>query len=65
MLLEKKSLKELRARKNKTQQQVAKDIGVSTSTYNSWEKYLGNVAISKCIMLADYYEVPIEVLKIE
>lgn len=65
MLLEKKSLKELRARKNKTQQQVAKDIGVSTSTYNSWEKYLGNVAISKCIILADYYEVPIEVLKIE
>lgn len=65
MLLEKKSLKELRARKNKTQQQVAKDIGVSTSTYNSWEKYLGNVAISKCIILADYYEVPIEALKIE
>lgn len=65
MLLEKKSLKELRARKNKTQQQVAEDIGVSTSTYNSWEKYLGNVAISKCMILADYYEVPIEVLKIE
>lgn len=62
---EKKTLKELRARANKTQQEVAKDIGVSTTTYNSWERHLGNVAISKCIMLANYFSVPVESLKID
>lgn len=49
------SLKELRARKNKTQEQVAKDIGVSTQTYNAWEKDISGVAVSKVYALASYF----------
>lgn len=55
MLEIKFSLKELRARKNKTQEQVAKDIGVSTQTYNAWERDVSGVAISKVKALATYF----------
>ena len=53
------SLKELRARKRKTQQQVANDLGVSTATYNAWERDLSNVAVSKVQALAEYFGVTI------
>lgn len=53
------SLKELRARKNKTQKEVAGDLGVSTTTYNAWEKDVSRVAIGKVRALADYYGVSI------
>lgn len=58
------SMKELRARINKTQSEVASDIGVSTTTYNYWENNIGKVSISKCVMLANYFGVNIEELKI-
>lgn len=51
------TLKELRARKNKTQKQVAHDLGISEQTYNAWEKDISNVAISKVQSLANYYGV--------
>ena len=51
------TLKELRARKNVTQEQAAKALEVSTQTYNAWEKDISNVAISKVIKVADYYGV--------
>lgn len=53
------TLKELRARKNKTQEQVAKDLGISTTTYNAWEKDISKVAIGKVLALAEYYGVKI------
>ena len=53
------TLKELRARKNMTQYEVAKNIGVSTQTYNAWERDVSNVAISKVKALADLFEVTI------
>ena len=46
------SLKELRARKNRTQKQVAADIGVSEQTYCAWEKDISNVAVSKVLAIA-------------
>lgn len=49
------TLKELRARKNVTQKQVAKDIGVSVQTYNAWESNISKVKISKVIALAKYF----------
>lgn len=52
-------LKELRARKNKTQKQVADDLGISTQTYCAWEKDLSMVAISKVQALAQYFGVAI------
>ena len=51
------TLKELRARKNETQEQVAKAIGVSLQTYNSWEKSISNVAVSKVNALAKHFGV--------
>lgn len=53
------SLKELRARKGKTQEQVAKDLGISVQTYNAWEKDISNVAISKVLAVASYFDVSI------
>lgn len=49
------SLKELRARKEKTQAQVAAAIGVSTQTYNAWEKDASNVSIANIQRLAKYF----------
>lgn len=57
------SLKELRARKKKTQQQVAEDLGISVQTYNAWEKDISNVAISKVMALANYFGVKIDEIK--
>jgi transcriptional regulator with XRE-family HTH domain len=53
------TLKELRARKNKTQIQVAKDLGISYQTYNAWEQNLSNVGIGKVYALAEYYGVEV------
>ena len=51
------TLKELRARKNMTQVQVARDLGVSVQTYNAWERDISNVAVSKVQAVAKYYGV--------
>lgn len=53
------SLKELRARKNMTQAEVAEKIGISAQTYNAWEKDVSNVAIGKVRALADFFGVTI------
>lgn len=59
MELQQYSLKELRARKDMTQAEVAEKIGVSTQTYNTWEKDVSNVAIGKVKALADFFGVTI------
>lgn len=53
------TLKELRARKNMTQTEVADKIGVSTQTYNAWEKDISNVSIGKVCVLAEFFGVTI------
>lgn len=53
------SLRELRARKKKTQREVAADLGVSTTTYNAWENDISNVAISKVVAVANYFGVAV------
>ena len=53
------TLKELRARKDLTQSEVADKIGVSPQTYNAWEKDISNVSISKVKALADFFGVTI------
>ena len=54
------TLKELRARKNKTQAEAAADLGISPQTYNAWEKDISNVGISKVVMMADYFGVTLD-----
>lgn len=53
------TLKELRARKNRTQAEVAKDLGIAVQTYNAWERDVSNVAVSKVAALAAYFDVEI------
>ncbi len=53
------TLKELRARKNMTQADIAKEIGVSPQTYNAWEKSVSNVSIGKVEALANFFGVTI------
>ena len=54
------TLKELRARKNETQEQVARNLGISPQTYNAWEKDVSNVAVSKVQAVARYFGVQLE-----
>lgn len=53
------TLKELRARKNETQEQTAKELGISVQTYNAWEKSISNVAVSKVNAVAKHFGVKI------
>lgn len=57
------TLKELRARKDKSQKEVAADLGISYQTYCAWEKDISNVAVSKVYALAKYYGVTIDDIK--
>lgn len=57
------SLRELRARMNWTQAETAKKLGISTQTYNAWEKDLSNVKIGKVISIASLFGVRLEELK--
>ncbi|MGI6077333.1 MAG: helix-turn-helix transcriptional regulator [Fastidiosipilaceae bacterium] len=59
------SLRELRARKNVTQKQAASDLGISTTTYNAWERDISRVAIGKVAQVARYYGVNLEEIKFE
>lgn len=58
------SLRELRARMNWTQAETAKKLGVSTTTYNAWEKNLGNVRIGRAKAIADLFQVKLSELKV-
>ena len=54
---QKYTVKELRARKNLTQAEAARELGISVQTYNAWERDISNVAVSKVQAVADFYGV--------
>lgn len=54
------TLKELRARKNWTQQEAAEKLGISTQTYNSWESDFGKVKIRAAAKVASLYGVKLD-----
>lgn len=54
------TLKELRARKDETQEETAKNLGISTTTYNAWERDISGVAVSKVYAVAEYFGVTID-----
>lgn len=53
------SVKELRVRNNLTQAQSAEKLGVSTQTYNAWERDIARVPIGKVAAIAALYGVTI------
>lgn len=59
------SLRELRARNRWTQAEAAEKLGVSTQTYNAWEKNLSNVKISRVLSIAKLYGVQLSELKLD
>lgn len=58
------TLKELRARKDWTQQETAEKLGVSTQTYNSWENDFGKVKIKAASEVARIFGVKLDQIKI-
>lgn len=54
------TLRELRARKGETQAEVARGLGISTTTYNAWERDISNVGVSKVYAVANYFDVTID-----
>ena len=54
------TLRELRARKNVTQKTAAEGIGVSSQTYNAWEKDIRQIKLENLIKVANYFEVTID-----
>lgn len=58
------SLKELRARKNKTQKEVAEAVGVSETTYRDWEHRPGIIMLNNACKLAAYFEVGVDEIKV-
>lgn len=57
------SLKELRARKDKTQSEVAKDLNISPQTYNAWENNPGKIKLSNLIKICKYFDINISQIK--
>lgn len=58
------TLKELRARKNWTQQETAERLGISTQTYNAWESDFGKVKIRAASNVAELFGVKLDQIKL-
>lgn len=59
------SIKELRARKNVSQEEAAKGIGVSIQTYNRWELYgVGSAKMKNIKRAAEYFGVSVDEIKV-
>lgn len=54
------TLKELRVRKNWTQKETAKKLGVSTQTYNAWEQNIGMVKAKDANNVAHLFGVTLD-----
>lgn len=53
-------MKELRAKKNVSQADVAIAMGISRQTYSEWEKDIGRVPVRKVDRLAEYFGVGLD-----
>ncbi len=61
----KKSLKELRAREDKTQIEMAGLLGVSVQTYNTWENNFKKLSIEKAKKVASILNASLDEIYIE
>lgn len=58
------SAKELRARLDLTQAEMAEKLGITQQTYNAWEKNIAKVPISKVAAIARLCGVTLDEIKI-
>ncbi len=58
----KTNLKRIREHQGKLQEEVAKDLGLSLSTYRSWEQGQRKLNGEKLSMLADYFNVSVDAI---
>lgn len=58
------TIRQLRGLAGWTQAETAEKLGVSTQTYNAWEKDISNVGISKVMALADIFGVKLSQIKV-
>ena len=56
------NLKELRKQTKKTQQEVAKDLGINEKTYNKYENSVNEPDIETLKKLADYFNTSVDYL---
>lgn len=61
--MEQFTLRELRARKNWTQEITAEKLEISTQTYNSWEADFGKVKIRNANKVAKLFGVTLDTIK--
>ncbi|QIK57801.1 helix-turn-helix domain-containing protein [Erysipelothrix sp. HDW6A] len=54
------TLKELRAKNNQSQTDVAKAVGVSVQTYCSWEKDYNQIKIGNANKIANHFRVTLD-----
>jgi len=54
------SVKELRVRANWTQERTAKNLGISTQTYNAWERNFGMVKMQNARRVAELFDVSVD-----
>lgn len=54
------TLRELRAKKRWSQEETANKLGVTTATYNSWEKNFGKIKISNGNAIANLFGVTLD-----
>lgn len=57
--MDQKTLKVLRAERNKSQEEVATALGISPAAYSKWEADPARLPVTKLVLLADYFGVQI------
>lgn len=55
-------IRDLREDADKTQKQVAEELGYHTTTYQRWEQNIHNIKLQDAINIADYYNVSLDYL---
>ena len=58
------SLRELRARKNETQEDISNVLGVSLPTYRDWEKKPEKITLGNARILARHFNIQVNEMKI-
>lgn len=62
--MEKKSLRELRAKFNETQTETAQALDVSPQTYNAWEQNPGIIKLSNLKKIQEHFKISLDEIRL-